>query len=536
MKSIHLLMMLTMAHFCAMGQTRDSLIQQLIGEIERQDVYVSRKVARIDEFRRELRNVPVSDQQRRFTLLNELYHEYKSFVNDSAFHYSNELIKAAQHMNDPALIGYGRLKLGFTLLSAGMFKEAMDALHSIEVKTLADSSLVDYYRLSARSYADLMVYNKQQYFQETYDKLYGQYLDSALMVAKPESYLFYYMTMVKAVHQKDYRKVIEAGDEMMKRHQLTQHQLAVYYYDRAEALIHLGDDDAGAEHILRSAMADIRGAVKETAAMYTLARFLHNKGDSHNAYIFIQQALKDAQFYGARQRQVEINSILPFIAADQLNTLAEQRKRWLIYSIGITFIVVLVIVFTIIILRQLKKIKAADAEIKRANDHLQEFNRKLVEADRIKEEYVGYYFNMTTDYVNRIDALRKQVMNFLVNDKKKEALTLLGKYNPGEERAKFVKDFDQVFLRLFPDFVQQFNKLINPAEPILPDHPGELNSDLRIFALIRLGIHDNKKISEILNFSVNTIYAYKTRVKNKTIVPDDVFLERVMAIKSVEGE
>src|SRR5690606_29840494 len=97
-----------------------------------------------------------------------------------------------------------------------------------------------------------------------------------------------------------------------------------------------------------------------------------------------------------------------------------------------------------------------------------------------------------------------------------------------------LKNFDSVFLRLFPDFVHQFNKLLDPGDPILPDHEGELNSDLRIYALIRLGVQDNKKISEILNLSVNTIYAYKTRVKNKSVVPDESFLDRVMEIKSVE--
>src|SRR5690606_19064818 len=159
---------------------------------------------------------------------------------------------------------------------------------------------------------------------------------------------------------------------------------------------------------------------------------------------------------------------------------------------GITFMVILVIVFSLVIYKQLKRVKIAEGRVKHANHELQSFNRKLVEANQIKEEYVGYYFNMTTDYVNRIDVLRKQIIHFLVNDKKKEALSMLGKYNPAEERARFVKDFDRVFLRLFPDFIHQFNQLIDPADPFVPENEGELNADLRIFALIRLGIHDNK--------------------------------------------
>lgn len=535
MKRIILFFWVMGSLFAAQGQGRlDSLISVLKEEIERQDIYVNTKMQRITRLRAEAKSVSNDDRLRRFDIYNQLYHEYKTFVNDSAFHYAQRLINVARELRDPSRMNYAHVKFGFTLLSAGMFKETFDTLRAVHVGDLPDSSKVDYYRLSARAYADLMIYNNQRYFMTAYRAKYGANMDSALQKCSPGDYQFFYLTNVKNLHLGNYKEVVRNSEALIKAHSLTWPQFAVYYYDLAEAWRNLGDPDREIENLILSSISDLRGAVKETAAMYTLARELHKRGDSRNAYIFIQQALRDAQFYGARQRQVEINSILPVIAADELNTMDERRQRWAIYSTGITIIVVLVLVFSYIIYRQLKKLRAADAEIVRANQRLQSFNAKLIEADRIKEEYVGYYFNMTTDYVNKIDALRKQVINFLVNDKKKEALAMLGKYNPADERAKFVKDFDQVFLRLFPDFVQQFNKLLNPEEPLLPENEGELNSDLRIFALIRLGIQDNRKIGEILNLSVNTIYSYKTRVKNRSIVPDDSFLAKVMEIKSVE--
>ena len=514
----------------------DSLVSVLKSEIDKQDVYVDRKLERIEELQERMAGVGVTDHEDRFALYNELYHEYKTFVNDSAFRYARRLIQVSHQLNDPVRIGYAHLKLGFTLLSAGMFKETFDTLRAIDVKTLHDSSLVDYYRLTARAYADLMIFNNHDYFLDLYRNYYLQYLDSAFRHSEPAGYQYYYLSIVKDLHRRNYEDVIKTSVELKKRHRLTYAQEAVYHYDLSDAWFNLGDEDKVIENLLLSSIADLRGAIKETAAMYTLARQLHNRGDSQNAYLFIRQALRDAQFYGARQRQVEINSILPLIAADQLNTLAERRQRWVLYSTGITLLVILITVFSLIIYKQLKKLKAADVEIRQAHQNLQSFNRKLVEANKIKEEYVGYYFNMTTDYVNRIDVLRKQVMHLLVNDKKKEALNLLGKYNPSEERSRFVKDFDHAFLRLFPDFVQQFNQLIDPADPFVPENPDELTADLRIFALIRLGIHDNKKIGEILNFSVNTVYAYKTRVKNKSVVSGDEFVKRIMDIKSVDGQ
>ncbi len=535
LKPIIALSLFTLVPAMAWGQHRlDSLKTVLKNEVGRQNIYVDVKLSRIDALRDRMASLDRADLRLCFDIYNELYHEYKTFVNDSAFRYAQKLVETSRELNDPSRTGYAHLKLGFTLLSGGMFKETFDTLRAIDVQALPDSSLVDYYRLSARAYADLMIFNNHDYFMDVYRRYYRDYLDSALSYCVPDSYQFLYLTIVKDLHLRNYDQVIRTSDTLINRNSLTHPQSAVYYYDLAEAWMNLGNEEKTIENLLLSSISDLRGAIKETAAMYTLARHLHQRGESQDAYVFIRQALKDAQFYGARQRQVEINSILPLIAADQLNTMDERRLRWVIYSAGITFIGILVLVFSIIIYKQLKKLKIADAQIKQANHNLQLFNQKLVEAHKIKEEYVGYYFNMTTDYVNRIDVLRKQIMNFLVNDKKKEALNMLGKYNPAEERARFVKDFDQVFLRLFPDFVHRFNQLIDPADPFVPENEGELNADLRIFALIRLGIHDNKKISEILNFSVNTVYAYKTRVKNKSILPGDEFMKGVMDIKSVE--
>lgn len=531
MRGPFLILFVLIATIAGAQQRLDSLIEILTKEVDQQEVYADQKKARIAALQERLKSAKTDEQS--FGIYNNLYHEYKTFNNDSAFKYAHKLIQTSRKRNNQSEIGYAHLKYGFALLSAGMFKETFDTLRAVNTKFLPDSSLVEYYRLSARAYADLMIYNNNKYFTDLYRQHYLQYMDSAVAYCAPDDYAYYYLSIVRSLHLNNYKNALKFGEELNLRHKFTHAQAAVYYYDMAEAHLNLGDPVKGLENLTLSSISDIRGSVKETAAMYTLARLLHQRGDSHHAYIFIQQALKDAQFYGARQRQVQINSILPLIAADQLNSVEAQRTRWIIYSAGITLIVIVVVALLIIIFKQLKKIRASDAQIKSANQNLKEFNEKLVEANKIKEEYVGYYFNMTTDYVNRIDSLRKQIMNFLVNDKKKEALAMLGKYNPGEEREKFVKDFDQVFLKLFPDFVQQFNQLLNSAEPLVPDNETELNPDLRIFALIRLGIHDNRKIGEILNFSVNTVYAYKTRVKSKSIVSGEDFINRIMTIKSV---
>jgi hypothetical protein len=314
---------------------------------------------------------------------------------------------------------------------------------------------------------------------------------------------------------------------------LTYPQLAVNYYDMAEAYEGLNQQDKTLEYLILSSLSDLRAPTKETAAMYTLARLLYEKGDTENAYVFIRQALNDAEFYGARQRKVEIGSILPLIAADQLNSVEGQRRRWLIYSTGLTFIAVLVIVFSVIIFKQLKKLKAAEAVITRTNHNLSEMNHRLQEADKIKEEYIGYYFNNNSEYIDKIESFKKNIDRKLQNHKMDDIRYMVSTLNPEHEREELYFNFDKIFLKLFPDFVTTFNSYFEPDDRIVLKENQLLNTELRIFALIRLGIHDAEKIARILGYSVNTIYAYKNRVKSKSILPNDLFEDKIMEIKTV---
>jgi hypothetical protein len=534
MKCVLVLFLLaTLFHEVQAQSSTDSLLALLRKEIESQHVYENLKIARIEKLRKRLPGIEHAPLLQQFDLYNTFYHEYKTFIYDSAFQYSQRLIETSYRLKERSKIGYARVKLGFILLSSGMFKETFDSLQVVEVKYLDDSTRVEYYRLLARAYSDLMVYNKDHYYRKSYQGLDQRYMDSALMWTKPDSYTHYYLKAVNELHAGNFPKVITTVQTLLKRHTLTYPQLAVNYYDMAEAYRALGDNDKTLQYLILSSLSDLRAPTKETAAMYTLAKLLYDKNDTENAYIFIKQALNDAEFYGARQRKVEIGSILPVIAADQLNNVEGQRKRWLIYSAGLTLIAILVIVFSIIIFKQLKKLKAAEAIITRANHNLQEINHKLVEADKIKEEYIGYYFNNNSEYIDKIESFKKSIDRKLQNHKMEDIRYVVNTINPDHEREELYFNFDKIFLKLFPDFVSIFNSYFEPEDRIVLKENQLLNTELRIFALIRLGIHDAEKIARTLGYSVNTIYSYKNRVKSKSILPNDQFEQKIMQIKTV---
>jgi hypothetical protein len=511
----------------------DSLLAVLRKEIDRQDVYVNQKLGRIEELRKRLHRIDQAPLLQQFDLYNSLYHEYKTFIYDSAFQYSQRLIQTSYKLKDKSKIGYARVKLSFILLSSGMFKETFDSLQLVEVKYLDDTTRVDYYRLLARAYSDLTVYNKDRYYRESYNGLDRSYMDSALIWSEPGSRNYYYLKAVKELHANNFQEVIATVQTLLKRHLLTYPQLAVNYYDVAEAYKALGQDDKTLQYLIMSSLSDLRAPTKETAAMYTLAKLLYEKGDTENAYVFIKQALNDAEFYGARQRKVEIGSILPMIAADQLNSVDGQRKRWLIYSAGLTLIAILVIAFSAIVFKQLKKLKAAEAIITQANHNLQQINHRLLEADKIKEEYIGYYFSNNSEYIDKIESFKKSIDRKLQSHKIEDIRYLVNTINPDHEREELYFNFDKIFLKLFPDFVPIFNSYFEPEDRIVLKENQLLNTELRIFALIRLGIHDPEKIARTLGYSVNTIYSYKNRVKSKSILPNDQFEQKIMEIKTV---
>ncbi|MFZ6008720.1 MAG: DUF6377 domain-containing protein [Bacteroidota bacterium] len=515
------------------SQDNDSLITLLKQEIEQRDIYVQQKLERIESLKLTLSRIEELTLPQQFELYNNLYHQYKTFIYDSAFHYGQKLIQTAYKLGDKSKIDYARVKIGFILISSGMFKETFDSLNIVAVENLPDSSRRDYFRLLARAYSDLNIYNKDSHYRRYYSKLETSYMDSALRYCAPESYYYYYLTAVRNLHNENYQVAVNTIEKLLTKQKLTYPELAVNYFDLGNSYKALGRMDKTIECTLMSSLSDIRAATKETAAMHTLAKLLYEMGDVKNAYIFIKQALDDAEFYGARQRKVEISSILPVIASAELNNSESQRRLWLGFGVGVSILSALVMVFAIIIFKQLKKLKAAELKIKEANSSLQEMNHKLLEANKIKEEYLGYYFNVTTDYLSKIEDFKKSIDHKLTAKKFEDIRSIVNKINHKNEREELYGSFDRVFLKLFPDFVPTFNSYFSPEDRFVQKDNQLLNTELRIFALIRMGINDTDKIARILDYSVNTIYAYKTRVKSKSTLPNDQFEDKIMEIRSV---
>ncbi len=167
------------------------------------------------------------------------------------------------------------------------------------------------------------------------------------------------------------------------------------------------------------------------------------------------------------------------------------------------------------------------------NQRLLDTNKQLSEANKIKEEYIGYFFNADSESFAKIENFKKSLEQKIAYRKWEDVIALVNNTNLKKEKEELLQNFDKVFLKLFPDFIQRFNDLFREEDKMELKDNEFLNTDLRIFALIRMGIHENEKIARILEYSVNTINTYKTRIKNKSIVPNEAFEQHIMEIRTI---
>jgi len=294
------------------------------------------------------------------------------------------------------------------------------------------------------------------------------------------------------------------------------------------------------EHLALSALSDIKGNIMENASLRSLATLLYEEDDIDRANTYIKKSMEDANFYNARIRNLQTSRILPIIDnAYQLDKAKQQEKlKQLLVVISILSAALLVGIF--FIFRQVRKVSKAKSKIsaineklKQNNDALEEANRALADTNHIKEEYIGHFLGLCSVYIEKLEKYQKKLSNKAKTGTVDELYKAIKSTQfIIDERTEFYNNFDDSFLKLFPDFVERFNSLLPEDEKIVLKPNERLTTELRIFALIRLGINDSTKIAEFLNYSLATIYNYRSRYRNKSLVPREDFESEIMKIGS----
>ena len=464
----------------------------------------------------------------------QLFEQYKSFIYDSAFKYANEQLHIAYILNEQPRINEAKVKVSFCLLSSGMFKEALDTLGSINESLLSYPSRIDFLIVYARTYFDMGDCAQSEHYALVYDPLGYKYLNRAISLSKPGTNQYLYLKGWQYMRGRKIQEAIQTFHQLLHSDSLTLHTYAIATSSLSFMYRLDHKPELAKEFLAKASMADIQSAICETVAIRDLAEVLYKEGDIARAHRYVKIALDDAHFYGARQRKVQIADILPIIDAAQLNIIEGQHRDMMYYAIAVTCLVIVIVVFLAMFFKQNRKLKLTQADLDKSHLSLQELNARLEEANMIKEEYIGQFFKIISEHIEKIEKLKISVERKITQKRIDEIKEIMANVNPKSERDQLYDDFDTIFLKIFPHFISQFNTLLKKEEQYVISSTESLPTELRIFALIRLGIKDNEKIAKILGYSVHTIYTYKTRIKNKSVLANEKFEESLSVIRFLD--
>lgn len=546
MRRLFLLLLLFTTSFGVKAGSTDKQLEELTQVLDRKTVYFKQRADRIATLTKEF-NARKDGNKEKFAVGLRIYQEYKSFKYDSAFMYAQRLLQLATVSKNPEKIEESKLNLAFIQVSSGMFKEAFENLESIDPAPLNSASRVELYFTKARAYTDLADFNASPYYLSAYTSKAIAYSDTALQYCRAGSYQALSVQGFRYLKSKDLKSSELIYKRILSLPDLPLHQVAINASTAAYVAELLGKQNEEMQLLTLAAIADVKSATTETLALFKLSDLCYQQGDLKHAYIFIKNAREDAAFYNARLRQIQIGGIFKVIEDERVGIIEQQRKTLSVYAIATTVLILLVLAFAAVIFRQLRRLQRAEVTISAINEtlqtnnqHLSQLNQQLQEviqqlneANVIKDEYIGYYFNITSEYIDRVEGFKNALEKSLHNKQYVSTQRIVDSINIKKERNDLFKGFDKVFLKLFPHFVADFNALLKPDEQIRLSEDQLLTAELRIFALIRLGIDESERISKILGYTISTVYTYKTRAKKKSIFPSEEFEERVRAIQAV---
>lgn len=520
-------------HSYAQLSQQDSILKELDLHLEKSVTYIEKKENKILELRSA--TLSLQNDEALYNNYTALFEEYKSYKYDSAYFYANKSLQLAEKINNKTFIIIAKSKLAFCLGSSGLFKEAFDILHNIGDMSNADAlARNSFYSIKSRLFYDLADYSQNSTFYPQYIEQGGLYTDSLLQVLPELSAEYHYAIAQRQMKQQQYEEALQAFTNLQRRTDIDMHTRAIVTSCLGWIYLSKNQIDEGIYYLAEAAINDIRAGVKETTALCTLARLLYQKGDINRAVTYVHRALEDANFYNARHRKIEVGALLPIIEQERFDIVEGQRNTLFAFVSLITVLCILLLAATFIIRKQMKKLRDARNLIEKRNKELQNTNLQLSEANNIKDEYIGSTFYINAEHINKMENLYKLV-NRKITAKQYDDLKQMFNLNQlNKERESMYTDFDETFLKLFPDFVTSYNLLFEPEERIMPKTEKSLTSEMRIFALIRLGITKPENIAKFLNYSVNTINTYKTRVKNKSFIPNDLFESKIMEIGAIE--
>ena len=522
--------------------------------IKQRLVYDAMKRQRLDELQRQraLQRTPYEIVSFNTMLYNECY----VFDSELAMTVIQETLDIAKQLGEASLVAEWTIKKSFVLSATGLLMEALNTLETLNISKLPNSIKIEYYSQMTYLYSHFVQYTGGGELEDHYMALERIYNDSIQQIITPEDPQFLWHDVWFRLSSGQSESTREQLQNRVELSSLNTRDDAMAAYALATIYRGMGQRDMMIKYFALSSIADLHCSNKDIASLQELAELLLETGDISRAYTYMNVCLQTSQEYHNRVRAVSIARVHEKILARFQERDAQQTNnirfanRALIALIVLLFVAIVWIMAMFIRLSKSRKnlkqanaelmlsrsdlamanesLKQANEEMKSVNEKIQMANQQLKESNLVKEEYVGYVFAICSNYISKLEEYRKDINRKAKAKMLPEILAITEKQTMVQDELKeFYHNFDAIFLHLYPNFINDFNNLLAPEERIEPRKGELLNTDLRIYALVRLGITDSVKISEFLHCSPQTVYNNRLKIRNKAIVPKETFAETV---------
>ena len=504
----------------------DGLYNTLDSLIEHRSKLLAEKEIRLKALKDGLQKGLDDDQL--FKLNERIYDEYMAYNFDSAYYYINKNVERQRALGHADRFAASAVRMAHILAVSGIFNNARLLLNEVRVEDISTANKIDYYEQQS----ELNLFRSEM---ANFTPLFPAYVDSMqhyrqkiLEIAPHDSYNYIFNLATYTCEQGEVDKAIKMLEDYLPKLRQGDRHYSIVTSTLAYFYTHKDQPQTREKYLLLSAISDLRASILENNSLRELSIILLERQEYKKAYNYLQQASADAKLYGSRLRSLQAARLAPLITeAYDAERVRTQNRTYILLAIlsVITLLLIGTIAFILSMMRKrraaIEKINTLNQELERRNATIEAANNEMKESNRIKDEYIGRFLELSSNYIQRGED-RAKLLNRLARDKKMAELyaELKSSASLNESIRLFYQNFDTAFLNIYPNFIKEVNSLMANGNQFEVDGGQKLTTELRILALIRLGINDNQKIADILRSSITTIYTYRSKIKSRALSKD----------------
>ena len=480
-------------------------LKRLNKTLKASDLYMRDKTDVLDSMRRHLESIPAADLDARWKSAMALSETYLPVRADSSLKYAYVAQSLARQAADRRLELQSSMAEINALSTCGIFTKALGRFREIDERSVPQDLKIRYWQAGRKLYGYMRLYveGEPMFYQEYSTKYYQ--MDDSLMKYMPEADKTRQFYMAERfVNQGRYKEALSMLNAICADLPESANLYGMSMFQIGLIAKNEGRQTEYATYLIKAAISDIKGCVKDGLALPTLAEWLYGQGELNLAFQYINFALEDAMEGSVRMRTVSIAALLPVIDEAYREKIKASRDELMVYFLLVTFLLIVSGGLVVVLMRMNKR--------SRAN------TRKLALISELQESYIGHFIGLCSTYANRLQSLQKLALRKLASGQAEDLQKLIKSGKFGEDQIDdFYRVFDSAILDIYPDYLKDMNALLRPDEAVELKHDGELTPELRIYAFVRLGVDESTRIAQMLNYSVSTVYAYRNRMRNKAL-------------------